>query len=215
MKNLFFILIFISNNCFCQTISGVVFDRETKKPLMGANVYLSEWRQTKDSLSICCHIDDDCNHFSKISCFKIIVETKTDTSGRFVFDSIQKGEYNIVARYKIIIPDTIHFPEEFITKTAIDKKLNIDSAKNYFSKLFLDVVCEFEKTKNQKFCPVCKRKDKVLPVMYGMPIPLYNKKGIEIADKNGRFLKDYYQAGCVADILCNPTKHCNRCNKDF
>jgi hypothetical protein len=58
-------------------------------------------------------------------------------------------------------------------------------------------------------------KDKVLPVMFGLPIPMFNEKGIEVADKNGRFLKDYYQAGCVSDILCNPTKHCNRCKKDF
>jgi hypothetical protein len=215
MKNLFFLLIFISNNCFCQTISGVVLDRETKKPLMGANVYLTNRKETKDTVDICYHVVVDRNHVPDLYRFKIILETKTDSSGKFIFDSIKKGRYNIVAGYKIKMPDTIHFPGEFIDKTAIDKKLNIDSAKDYFSKLFLDVICEFEKTKNQKFCPVCKRKNKVMPIMFGLPIPLFNKKGIEVADKDGRFLKDYYQAGCVSDILCNPTKHCNRCNKDF
>jgi Carboxypeptidase regulatory-like domain len=215
MKNLFFLLIFIANNCFCQTISGVVLDRETKKPLMGAKVYLTNRKETKDTVGICYHIVVDRNHFSDFYRFKIILETKTDSSGKFVFDSIQKGRYNIVADYKIKMPDTIHFPVEFFDKTAIDKKLNIDFAKDYFSKLYLDVGCEFEKTKNQKFCPFCKRKDKVLPVMFGLPIPMFNEKGIEVADKDGRFLKDYYQAGCVSDILCNPSKHCTRCKKDF
>lgn len=214
MKNLFFLLIFISNNCFCQTISGVVLDRETKKPLMGTSVYLTSRKETKNTIGICYNIIDY-NYFQDLYRYKIILETKTDSSGKFIFDSVKKGSFNIIASYKIKMPDTIHFAGEFIDKTAIDKKLNIDSAKLYFSKLYLDVVCEFEKTKHQKFCPVCKRKDKVLPIMFGLPIPLFNKKGLVVADKDGRFLKDYYQAGCVSDILCNPTKHCARCKKDF
>ncbi len=214
MKNLFFLLIFFSNNCFCQTISGVVLDRETKKPLMGANVYLTTRKETKDTIGTCYHIVDR-NHLLNLSRFKILLETKTDSSGKFTFSSIQKRRYNIVACYKIKMPDTIHFSSEFIDKTAIDKKLNVDSVRNYFSELYLDVVCKFEKTKNQKFCPVCKRKDKAMPIMFGLPMPFFNKEGIEVADKDGRFLKDYYQAGCVSDILCNPTKHCTRCNKDF
>lgn len=215
MKNLFFLSIFISSNCFCQAISGVVLDRETKKSLMGANVYLTKRSETKDTMGTCYHIVFDHNHVPNLYRYKIILETKTDSLGEFIFDYLKKGKYNIVAAYKVRIPKQNTIFGAFYEKTIIDKKLKIDSVKSYFSKLYLDVVCKFEKTKNQKFCPVCKRSDKVLPVMFGLPIPLFNEKGIEVADKYGRFLKDYYQAGCVSDMLCNPTKHCTRCNKDF
>jgi hypothetical protein len=51
--NLFF---FISNNSFCQTISGIVLDRETKNPWTGVNVYSTNREQTKDIVSNCFHI---------------------------------------------------------------------------------------------------------------------------------------------------------------
>jgi hypothetical protein len=212
---LFIFLLSISNNCFCQTISGVVLDSETKKPLMGANVYLTSRKVSKDTVGVCYHFAVDRNYFTDIYKFKIILETNTDSLGKFIFDSVKFGRYNIVASYKIKMPDSILFPGAFISKTSIDKKLNIDTVKLYLSKLYLNVVCEFEKTKNQKFCPICRRKDKVLPIIFGLPIPFFNEKGIEVADKHGRFFKDYYHAGCTPDIFCNPSKHCNRCNKDF
>ncbi len=192
----------------------MVLDRESKMPLIGATVYLTNREETKDTVAVCYHVDNRSNVPDQFR-FKIIMETKTDTSGKFVFDIITKGSYNIVASYKIKTPTLIHNFIEYINKTGIDKNLNIDSIKPYYSKIYLDVVCKYDKTKNQKFCPICKKADKVLPILFGLPIPLFNEQGVEIADKDGRFLKDYYKAGCVSDILCNPTRHCNRCNKDF
>jgi hypothetical protein len=207
MKNLFFLLIFISTNCFCQTISGVVLDRETKKPLMGANIYLTGKRKTNDTSNICYYRYDK---------YKIIANYNTDSLGKFYFEKIKAGLYNIIASIEIRIPDSIYLVGGGYTERSyLDSKVNFDKKPNYYTTIYLDVICEFDKTKDLKFCPICKKKDKVLPIMFGLPIPLYNEKGVEMADENGLFFKDYYHRGCIMDALCNPSKHCTRCKNDF
>jgi hypothetical protein len=203
-KAIFILLVFFSANCFCQTISGIVLDRETDKPLANTKIYLTDKNETNDTVGICYHYSTDPYKIYKL---KIILETKTDSLGKFFFDSIKKGIYNIVACYTIKIIEPHFAAEGFIDKTAIDKEIEVESNKDYFSKFILDVFCEFDKTKNLKHCPICKRKDKVLPIMFGLPV--FDKDG------NVKFGKKYHLGGCIMDAYCNPTKHCNRCKKNF
>ena len=53
-------------------------------------------------------------------------------------------------------------------------------------------------------CPKCDRRDQVLPIMYGYPVP----------EEDGGLPKDVVQGGCMIGEL-NPNYHCDRCEIRF
>lgn len=66
--------------------------------------------------------------------------------------------------------------------------------------------CFYNKNVKQKICPLCKKKDKVIPILYGLTVP---KTGVPTF-KYG----EYEPAGCeISD--CDPTWYCKRDNLRF
>jgi hypothetical protein len=74
--------------------------------------------------------------------------------------------------------------------------------------------CPFGKKENNS-CPVCKKKDKVIPIRYGLMAEIRNKKG-ELVDGKGNKIveKKYKSGGCVISD-CQPNWFCERDEKDF
>lgn len=68
--------------------------------------------------------------------------------------------------------------------------------------------CDFNKNALNNICPKCKQSDKVLPIEYGLSVPLF--------DKNGNSLKTTptYPGGCMVSN-CDPTWFCKRDKIEF
>ena len=63
--------------------------------------------------------------------------------------------------------------------------------------------CPYNKNCKQKICPVCKKDDKVIPILYGL---------MGFDGKGNSFFKDYVEfkpGGCVISE-CDPTWYCKR-----
>jgi len=97
----------------------------------------------------------------------------------------------------------------FAYRDDIDSNIIIKAKSIHHKTFHLLVTCPYDKTRNQTFCPVCKRTDKVVPVLYGLPV--WDSTGNIDGYADGK----YYLGGCISDPYCRPTKHCNRCGKDF
>ena len=116
-----------------------------------------------------------------------IVGTVTDDNGYFYFDSIPAGQYDVSASY-------IGFKE---------KTLNVilEPGKESIIEFILGSPCEYDQHKNNKECPVCLKSDKVVPIVYGLPVGRLNQK-------------KYYYAGCIVTD-CDPNWYCKRDEHKF
>jgi hypothetical protein len=118
----------------------------------------------------------------------INIGTISDLEGNFKFDSVPPGVYNITARY-IGYGDT----------TLKGVVVKADSVT--LIQIILPPPCSYDKTSSNKTCPICGKKNKVVPIVYGLPIgPLDNKR--------------YYYAGCVI-TNCDPNWYCKRDKHKF
>ena len=199
MKLTFFtFLFFLSTLCLSQTIVGKVLDTDTKKPLEGVEVYLVNQKATEDTLNIC---------YWEGHKYKVVAETRSDSLGKYKFLNIQKDVYNVIVVYEM--PKLEKYDGGFGIRDDIDSNITVKSLVNHVKTFSLLVTCPYDKTKNQSFCPKCKRKDRVVPILFGLPI--FDENG----NIDGKSPGKYHLAGCFVDIYCNPTKHCNRCDKDF
>ena len=181
-----------------QTIIGKVVDTDNNKPLEGVEIFLANQKATEDTINVC---------YWQGYKYRIVAKTKTDSLGSYKFSQIQKNTYNIIANYEI--PKLEKFDGGFGIRDDIDSNITVTSLVKYVRPLSLMVTCPYDKTKNQTFCPKCKRKDRIVPILFGLP--MFDENG----KINGKSPDEYYLAGCIMDIYCNPTKHCKRCNKDF
>ena len=165
MKSLLVLCSFIfAVNCYSQTLRGKVLDTYTKKPLANSFVYLVAVKETKSTLDSA--VDTTRYYYFGAHGHKILFRTKVDSLGRFSFKNIPPSTYNICASYTMAEPV---FENSYGTRDAYDLKVRISRTTNYFKTFNLMVTCPFDKTKNQEFCPVCKKKDKVLPILFGLP----------------------------------------------
>ena len=160
-------------------------------------VYLIRSDNTEDTIDV---------YYWRNYKYKIIKQTKTDSFGKYSFTSLTPKVYNIAADFPM--PKSDKFGS-YGTRQEIDSNIIIKSKTNYYKTFDLMVTCPYDKTKNQAFCPKCKKADKVVPILFGLP--LFDKNG----NIDGEPVEKYHLAGCFVDVYCNPTKHCNRCNKDF
>ena len=195
----------ILTECYCQTssVSGSVLDITTQKPIAGANVNLLSKITEKNVAGLKNNSD---------SAYKTVAAVTTDTSGTFIFQNINWGQYSLSCFYKMN-------SEKMFLKLAvfenfgrndIDTNFNVQQGKNYVHTFYLMVACPYDKTKDLDYCPNCTKKDMVQPILWGLPV--LDDDGNWLSGKN---IDDYYLGGCEPDIWCNPTKHCNRCNIDF
>jgi hypothetical protein len=108
--------------------------------------------------------------------------TISDNNGNFRIDSLPAGKYEIEI-------SSIGYPL---------KSFNVEIKKD--STCFIGAVisgyCKYDASKNDMTCPVCHRKNKVIPIVYGLPVgPMDTAK--------------YYYAGCET-TYCDPHWYCKR-----
>lgn len=97
------------------------------------------------------------------------IGTATDFDGNFKIDSIPNGIYDLRINY-VIYGDTIF---RGLTVTA-DTILTVN--------LKFPPPCKYDKVRRNNHCPICGKKDKVIPVVYGYPIGKLDKKTIIMQD---------------------------------
>ena len=156
------ILSFFINTAICQfgTIKGILFDRKNNKGIGFANIWIKEIKKY----------------------------TNTDTLGKFNFDSVPIGKYDLSASFVGYGDTTIK--GIYITKDTI---INL--------KIILPPPCVYDKNIHDKTCPICKKKNKVIPILYGLPIGKLNEE-------------KYYYAGCNI-TTCQPNWYCKRDKTKF
>lgn len=69
------------------------------------------------------------------------------------------------------------------------------------------LTCKYDKSKKNIICPVCEKKDEVMPIRYGLIVNIA-KKGKEENNKK------YKDGGCVT-TGCDPNWYCNRDEIEF
>jgi hypothetical protein len=113
--------------------------------------------------------------------------TNADDKGWFKIDSLKAGDYSV-----------------FISAIGYEsKKYPITIQKDSVVLLEIDlyVYCKYDDKKNDPTCPKCHKKNKVIPIVYGLPVG-------EMDEDN------YYYAGCEI-TLCDPNWYCKRDKKKF
>jgi len=111
--------------------------------------------------------------------------TTSDIYGNFNIDSIPVGTYSLkVAFYG------------YEEKTLTEIKINRDTILTI--KLELAPLCEYDEHSKNKTCPICGKRDKVVPIEYGLPIGEIDKKN-----------KHVYYGGCKI-TNCDPNWYCKR-----
>ncbi len=114
----------------------------------------------------------------------------SDDDGNFLFDKIPVGIYSIKVTY-IGYADT----------TLAEFKLMADSVVSI--NLNLPPPCKYDASINNKTCPKCHKKNKVIPIRYGMLISI---NGDDPLKNEGKTFK---LGGCNISY-CDPHWYCKR-----
>ncbi|NOT52397.1 MAG: carboxypeptidase regulatory-like domain-containing protein [Chitinophagaceae bacterium] len=114
--------------------------------------------------------------------------TNADDKGWFRIDSLKEGDYSIIITAVGYLAKTypvITFKKDTVILLEAD----------------LYVPCKYDDKKNDPTCPKCHKKNKVVPIVYGLPVG-------ELDEDN------YYYAGCEIS-LCDPNWYCKRDKTKF
>ena len=112
----------------------------------------------------------------------------SDIRGIFLFDSLRSGIYDIQFSY-------IGYGETTLTNIYVPPDSTI------FLQVELPPPCKYDISKKNKTCPICHKKGKVVPILYGLPIGHLN-------------YRKYYYGGCEISF-CQPRWYCKRDEYEF
>jgi hypothetical protein len=128
--------------------------------------------------------------FSKA--FLWLLDTKinitTDINGNFIIDSVLIGTYSLQASFP-------GFGDTTVTNLKIKSDTTIQV------NIVLPPSCQYDKNEINNTCPLCGKKNKVLPIAYGFPV------GQDNSNK-------YYYKGCTFNY-CKPHWYCKRDKYEF
>jgi hypothetical protein len=122
-----------------------------------------------------------------------IITAELDDSLNFSFYDLKAGNFKIRTE----------------PKPAGTNRIIIDSLKTSDTlniKLPYVLTCKFDKSKKDKTCPICHKKDEVIPIHYGLIVDINNGE-----DKKE---KEYKSGGCVT-TGCDPNWYCKRDEIEF
>ena len=120
--------------------------------------------------------------------------TPTAMDGHFSFKTIAPGDYSIRIS-SVGYRDTLF---RNITITS-DTTLKLDISR----------YCQYDASKKNKTCPKCRKKDQVIPIVYGLPVSLDGKHPMDEHEKT------VYWAGCEIITDCKPNWYCKRDKTEF
>ncbi len=118
------------------------------------------------------------------------IKTNTDSNGDFIIDNIPAGIYDLKISF-------IGFQDTTLTSIKVSNDTIID--------LYIDYPPHCKYKQDDKTCPICKKKDKVIPIVYGLP----GKRLLKKAEKGKVKL-----GGCII-TGCDPKWYCKRDKKEF
>ena len=186
-----------------QIISGRILDLATNKPLPKAVAYLLDTTSIIDSAIT----ERNIYYFEGSWGHKILNKANVDTSGFFSFQVTSNKNYSLCVSHRM---PYFHFGDNssdsgFAYREDFVHKINLKCKTKYYKTFRLMVTCPYDKTKNQAFCPKCKKTGKVKEILFGLPVFTGDEHNYD----------KYYLGGCEVDGYCNPTRHCLRCKLDF
>ena len=153
-------------------------------------------------------LQDTENIESVLSNTYIILKTKTGT------DSVRLNK-DLNFKFQNVGADTVRIyirPRNYPFDSGYKFYFNGKSTKKI--KLTYTSACPFGKRENN-ICPVCKNKDKVISIRYGLIAEIRDKKR-NLVDGKGNKLKEekYKSGGCIVSD-CQPNWYCERDKKEF
>ena len=116
-----------------------------------------------------------------------MLETLTDNDGKFKFIGVSPGIYSVKV-HRIAFGDTTF--HNIIIKGDTKLKLNIHKC------------CKYDASVGNKTCPICHKKDKAIPIEYGL---LISTNGDPMKDEGVTFI-----AGGCKITNCDPHWYCKR-----
>lgn len=127
--------------------------------------------------------------------------TTVDDSLKFVFDSLPRGKFMLTLDPK---PPGIYNIYEGKIKSKKSINLNIEYS----------ISCKYNRSINDKTCPLCLKQDKVIPISYGLIIETnFIDADKNIIDEKGNLIekkkRTYYPGGCIVSE-CDPNWYCER-----
>ncbi len=134
-------------------------------------------------------------------------------------DSILLNE-NFEFQFENLKADTINL--SFSVRNYPTNKyyiIRLNENQIYKADIWICPICPYKNSEEKYECPKCGKKDKVIPIVYGLISNVYfvNKKG-QKTDKNGKIIKkkekEYYAGGCVVSE-CQPNWYCGRDKTEF
>ena len=88
----------------------------------------------------------------------------------------------------------------------------------YTADFLINPVCQYKNSEQKHDCPTCGKKDKVLPIVYGLisDVSFVNKNGNKNLKKIKKITteKNYHPGGCVV-FECQPSWYCARDKTEF
>jgi len=168
------------SNAQTNSVTGQVRDSRTWEALPDVSVELSAKHP-----------------FSTEGFSNVPMETKTDENGCFTFEKLPKADFELTISYRFEEIGTRYYKTPISTKTDKLTELNV----------YLPEKCDFHTIANKSgICPVCKKKDAVLKIIYGMPDQ-------DLFEKSER--GEVALGGCEIDDYCHAKWRCKRDSIDF
>ncbi|RZK61412.1 MAG: hypothetical protein EOO85_33465, partial [Pedobacter sp.] len=139
-----------------STISGKVLDLSTKRPIFQAKIKLLSTIDNNDT------IDLKMNTYHE-SIETIIDSTESDKDGSFNFFNVRPKRYFMSCNFTMSVKGTKaeSFLED-VGRFEIDSNVIIRPGQTYKHTFNLLVTCPYDKTKDQAYCPKCKKSNKLL-----------------------------------------------------
>lgn len=215
----FLVFLFLPAMLWAQdhTIKGQVTDYTLKTPIEGGKVRLwaedyaagdTQWTKT--------YTDFMSNEWKDTMIInpkrKLLDSTSCDKNGQYSFSNLSKGYYSVsfiitvdtvpgFKSYGRYIPQNFRFHKEegiLVNKEVV----NVDMS--------LPVYCEYAQYFKQDSCPICKKRDNLGKVVYGLPE--YNPDDINVIKSKDR---EYMIGYCSIEPQCYARWYCWKCKKLF
>jgi hypothetical protein len=85
---------------------------------------------------------------------------------------------------------------------------DIKIVDNTLIKLNVHQFCKYDASINDKTCPICHKKDKVIPIRYGLPVSVNGENPMKHEGKT-------WKAGGCNISKCDPNWYCKRDRTEF
>jgi len=76
------------------------------------------------------------------------------------------------------------------------------------------LTCKYDKSENNKTCPICEKQDKVIPIIYGLIARANVSVRKEESGNEKKTERKSYEGGCVISV-CDPNWYCERDELEF